>query len=271
MKPLLLLTGGNGTVGRLLVKHLRSSHRIRITTRSALDSRSSILVEEDEVLVGDLADADFCQSAVDGCNAIVHLAANASPASSVGEALANIIMTSNLLTAAQENSVQRIVIASSVHATGLDYRDGVSNIDPDRTPRPCCPYGAGKIAIEALARLHQDSQGNAVSCLRLGLTGWPLNERQFAETWFSTGDLRTLIDAALNRHPGFGIYHAVSVDSQMRWNTRNAREDLGWSPRDRWGVDPAQVPLATHSPCQIFHTPLTPTFPQIDGRVLPHS
>lgn len=241
-------------VGRLLLEHLRSRFRLRITTRGALDPQPSIFAKEDELLVGDLADADFGQSVVDGCNAIVHLAANASPSSSVGEALANVTMTSNLLSAARDNSVQRIVIASSVHASGLDYRDAVSNIDPEKAPRPCCPYGAGKVAIEALSRLHQDAHGNAVSCLRLGLTGWPLIEKQFAETWLSTGDLRTLIDAALNRNPGFGIYHAVSVDSEGRWNTRNAREDLGWSPRDRWEVDPAQLPPAASSPCQLFHT-----------------
>lgn len=254
MKPLLLLTGGNGTVGRLLLDHLRRSYRIRITTRSPLDPRPSIFATEDELLVGDLADSDFCRVAVDGCNAIVHLAANASPASSVGEALVNIAMTDHLLSAAMDNNVQHIVIASSVHATGLDYRDGVSTIDPTKAPRPCCPYGASKIAIEALSRLHQDSQGNAVSCLRLGLTGWPLIEQQFAHTWFSTADLRSLVDASLNRSPGFGIYHAVSLDSAQRWNTENALADLGWAPHDRWEVDPAQLPLATSSACQLFHT-----------------
>ena len=254
MKPLLLLTGGNGTVGRLLLAHLRCNYRLRITTRTFLDSRPCIFAEEDELLVGDLADPRFCQIAVDSCHAIVHLAANASPSASVGEALANIAMMDNLLSAARENSVHHIVVASSVHATGLDYRDGVSNIDPEHAPRPCCPYGASKIALEALSRLHQDSQGNAVSCLRLGLTGWPLTERQFAETWFSTWDLRTLIDAALNRSAGFGIYHAVSADSMQRWSTKNALEDLGWSPKDRWEVDPAEVPLSTYSPCQLFHT-----------------
>ena len=252
MKPLLLLTGGNGTVGRLLLEHLRRSYRIRVTTRTALDPRPSIFAPEDELVVGDLSDPDFCRSVVVGCHAIVHLAANASPASSVGEALGNVTMVEYLLSAARENSIHHVVIASSVHATGLDYRDGVHHIDPAMAPRPCCPYGAGKIAIEALARLHQDSQNNAVSCLRLGLTGWPLIERQFAETWFSSGDLRTLIDAALNRSPGFGIYHGVSVDSVQRWNTKNALEDLGWFPRDRWEVEPTRVPLATSSTCQLF-------------------
>ncbi|MFQ4149297.1 NAD(P)-dependent oxidoreductase [Arthrobacter sp. LAPM80] len=255
MKPLLLLSGGNGTVGRLLLGHLRRDYRLRVTTRTALDPRPSIFGAEDELMVGDLADSDFCRSAVDGCHAIVHLAANASPAASVGEALGNVTMMENLFFAARDNSIQHIVVASSVHATGLDYRDGVQHIDPAMAPRPCCPYGASKIAIEALSRLHQDSQANAVSCLRLGLTGWPLNERQFAETWLSTGDLRALIDAALTRSPGFGIYHAVSVDSAARWNTENALEDLGWSPRDRWEVDPSLLPLATSSTCQLFHIP----------------
>ncbi len=241
-------------VGRLLLEHLRSSYRIRITTRTVLEPRPSSFATEDELLVGDLADSDFCRVVVDGCSAIVHLAANASPTSSVGEALVNITMVEHLLSAAVKNAVQHIVVASSIHATGLDYRDGVRSIDPAKVPRPCCAYGASKIAIEALSRLHQDSQGNAVSCLRLGLTGWPLVEQQFAETWLSTADLHSLIDASLNRSPGFGIYHAVSLDSAQRWNTENALADLGWAPRDRWEVDPAQLPSAASSACQLFHT-----------------
>lgn len=223
--------------------------------RTAFDPIPYIFDEEDELVVGDLSDSDFCRSVVEGCQAILHLAANASPAASVGEAMGNVTMLNNLLTAAVENTVQHIVVASSVHATGLDYRDGVDGIDPAKAPRPCCPYGASKIAVEALARLHQDSQGNAVTCLRLGLTGWPLTERQYAATWLSTGDLRALFDASLNRSPGFGVYHAVSLDSAQRWNTENACEDLGWSPKDRWEVDPTQIPMATVSPCQLFHTP----------------
>lgn len=253
MKPLLLLTGGNGTVGRLLVEHLRRNYRLRITTRTPPESLFPLFETDDEVLVGDLSDSSFTSRAVGGCTSIIHLAANASSASSVGEALVNVTMAENLLAAARANSVQNMVIASSVHATGLDYRDGYNHIDPASVPRPCCPYGAGKVTIEALARIYQDLQGNSVSCLRLGLTGWPLAERQFAETWFSNDDLRTLLDASLNRSPGFGIYHGVSVDSTLRWNTKNAREDLGWAPKTKWQVVPAELPLATFSSCQLFH------------------
>ncbi|WP_354212831.1 NAD(P)-dependent oxidoreductase [Arthrobacter sp. UYCu511] len=254
MKPLLLLTGGNGTVGRLLLEQLRRSYRIRITTRTVLDPYPAIFETEDEVVVGDLADQNFARSAVEGCHAILHLAANASPAASVGEAFGNVSMMSHLFSAAREFAVRKLVIASSIHATGLDYRDGVHHIDPAHAPRPCCSYGASKIAVEALARLHQNAQGDAVSCLRLGLTGWPLIERQYAHTWLSTGDLLTLIDAALNRSPGFGIYHGVSLDSTERWNTKNALEDLGWEARDRWEVDTTQLPLAASTACQLFST-----------------
>lgn len=239
-------------MGRLLLAHLRRSYRLRITTRSALAPLPPIFAKQDELLVGDLSDENFCRVAVDGCTAIVHLAANAAPAATLREALVNVTMTEHLLAAAKFSKVQQIVIASSVHATGLDYRDGADGIDSSMAPRPCCPYGAGKITIEALARLHQDSQTNAVSCLRLGLTGWPLVEHQYAHTWLSARDLCRLLDAALNRAPGFGIYHAVSIDSSSRWNTKNAFTDLGWAPRDHWEVDPAQIPVATTSDCQLF-------------------
>lgn len=246
----LLLTGGTGVVGQLLLPRLRSRYRLRIAGLAAPEP--GILAPQDEFVSGDLADAGFAQRCAAGSDVVIHLAANASPAASVGEALHNVQMTATLLQAAAESGTGTVVLASSVHATGLDYRDGREAINTSAAPRPCCPYGAGKVAIEGLARLHQAHTGAAVSCLRLGLTGWPLRERQYANTWLSGNDLNSLVAAALARPPGFGIYHAVSADAAAVWDVANARADLGWEPRDRWPVDVASLPPADGCPCLLF-------------------
>ncbi len=256
MKPLLLLTGGTGTVGRLLLHALRNSYRLRLAADAA--PQPGIADACDELLVGDLRGAAFARRCVEGSDVVIHLAANASPAASLEEAMGNVGMAANLFDAAAVSGVGRLVVASSVHASGLDYRDGVEGISPLAAARPCCPYGVGKVAVEALARLHQAASGGAVSCLRLGLVGWPLVERQYALTWLSSGDLVRLVAAALDRGPGFGIYNAVSADSATRWDLGNARADLGWVPQDRWQVAVDRLPEATACTCLMFGAPAGP-------------
>ncbi|MBT2594025.1 NAD(P)-dependent oxidoreductase [Arthrobacter sp. ISL-72] len=248
-----LITGGMGMVGRLLLDDLHRDHQVRATGRSVPD-----LIKDapppgvDEFLQGDLRDPRFANRAVAGADAVIHLAANASPVSSVAEAMGNVEIAANVLDAAARAGVKNVVIASSVHASGLDYRDGISGISPAHPPRPCCPYGAGKVAVEGLARLHQDEMGNSVSCLRLGLVGWPLEEREYAHTWLSAGDMRALVRAALTARAGFGIYHGVSRDAATRWDTGNAREDLGWVPFDHWAKEVGELPLAKKSSCRLL-------------------
>lgn len=250
VKPLLLITGGTGMVGRLLLADLRRDYRLRISAQSP--PLPSLIDAADDLVVGDLLDHQFVRRCVAGSAAVIHLAANASPTASVGEAMANVVMAAKLFDSVREAGTACLVVASSVHATGLDYRDGTERISPRAVPRPCCPYGASKVAIEALARLHQRTARNSVSCLRLGLTGWPLKEKQYAQTWLSTADLSRLVSGALARPTGFGIYNAVSADSTSRWETDNARVDLGWTPEDRWRLDVGKLPLASSCPCQLF-------------------
>lgn len=246
----ILLTGGTGVVGRLLIPQLRRHYRLRIVGQTP--PAPDLLQQDDEFLAGDLRDAAFAQRCVAGSDAVIHLAANASPAASAGEALCNVDMAATLFDAAVAAGVSKMVVASSVHATGLDYRDGSRAISTHNAPRPCCPYGVSKVAVEALARLHQKRMGGAVSCLRLGLTGWPLRERQYALTWLSANDLNSLVAAALARPAGFGIYHAVSADAAAVWDVGNAREDLNWEPRDSWPVEVQALPLAQSCPCLLF-------------------
>lgn len=79
-----------------------------------------------------------------------------------------------------------------------------------------------------------------------------MRERQYVNTWLSGNDLNSLVAAALASPPGFGIHHAVSADAAAVWDVANARQDLGWEPRDRWPVDVASLPLADGCPCLLF-------------------
>ncbi len=117
-----LLTGGTGRVGIACVKRLvRSGHKVTVIGRRA----------EMEVPAGasyemcDINDYERLRAAMGGHEAIVHLAAIASPVGSPGREVfrVNDLGTFNVFEAAAETGISRVVGASSINAFGFFYGD----------------------------------------------------------------------------------------------------------------------------------------------------
>jgi uncharacterized protein YbjT (DUF2867 family) len=73
MTSLILVTGGTGTLGRLVVRRLRDAgSNVRILSRRSHESGDGI-----EFMTGDLATGEGIEHAVDGVETIVHLAGSA--------------------------------------------------------------------------------------------------------------------------------------------------------------------------------------------------
>lgn len=246
--PLLVVTGGYGRVAGVLLPSLAARFRLHLVDRAA--GTTSVLV--DRASVGDLTNPGFAEEVTSGADAVLHLAGNASPTSPWPVAAENLHITQNVLAATELSGVQRVVLASSVHASGGDYRAGVRPVSTLTTPRPCCLYGVGKVALEALGRLHAERSGAHVVCLRFGLTGWSLMAREYADTWLADEDAGSLVDRALSTEVGFGVYHAVSRHAARAWSVDNAAEDLGWAPAHDLPVPLASLPPATSAPCPMF-------------------
>jgi uncharacterized protein YbjT (DUF2867 family) len=80
----ILVTGGTGTLGRLLVPRLRAAdHAVRVLSRSAHDPEDGI-----EFVTGDLATGEGVEAAVAGAETIVHLAGSSK---GDGEKAANLV------------------------------------------------------------------------------------------------------------------------------------------------------------------------------------
>ncbi|MFJ2865601.1 NAD-dependent epimerase/dehydratase family protein [Kitasatospora sp. NPDC087314] len=243
--PVLLVTGGHGTLGSVLLPALRESFSLRVADRVGPRRPGP-----DEILVGDLADPGFADTAVDGADAILHLAADASPRSPWPRVAANIGMTHNVLAAAARHTVRRIVLASSNHAAGLNHRRGTRPVDPGAAAAPCCPYGATKLAEEALGGLHALDHDAIVVSLRFGLVGWPLVERDYNAMWLSDRDARALVRAAL-RASESGVHFGVSGYAEQFWSLDSARADLCYAPADWLPADARELPWATEAPCRM--------------------
>jgi nucleoside-diphosphate-sugar epimerase len=146
-----LVTGGAGFIGSHLSEELvRRGHRVRVADSLITGKRANLdHISGVEFLEGDLADMAFAQQAVEGMNYVLHQAAIPSVPRSVKDPItsnrANVDATLNVLVAARDAGVKRLVFAGSSSAYGntptLPKHEGM----PDS---PLSPYALQKVVGE---------------------------------------------------------------------------------------------------------------------------
>jgi UDP-glucuronate 4-epimerase len=119
---------------------------------------------------GDITDADVVRDLFDSVrfDQVIHLAARAGVRPSLlAPALyqrVNIEGTTNILEAARERRVGKIILASSSSVYGVNSKVPFSETDPIFTP--ISPYAASKLACEALGHVYHHAHGMDVVALR---------------------------------------------------------------------------------------------------------
>jgi UDP-N-acetylglucosamine/UDP-N-acetyl-alpha-D-glucosaminouronate 4-epimerase len=146
-----LVTGGAGFIGSHLTEELvRRGHRVRVADSLITGKRSNIAHLPDvEFLEGDLADLDVAKRAVAECDYVLHQAAIPSVPRSVKDPItsnrANVDATVNVLVAARDAGVRRLVFAGSSSAYGntptLPKHEGMPT-------SPLSPYALQKVIGE---------------------------------------------------------------------------------------------------------------------------
>jgi UDP-glucose 4-epimerase len=163
-----LVTGGAGFIGSHLVRALlaRGDH-VRVFDNFSTGKRSNLDGLDIDLREGDLRDRHQVRDSVQGVDRIFHQAAFVSVPQSMEEPQAcfdtNIIGTQNLLEAARQAGVSRIVMASS----SAVYGDS-PNI-PLQEDEPLCslsPYAASKQIGEVFAGVYSRAFGMQVTALR---------------------------------------------------------------------------------------------------------
>jgi UDP-glucose 4-epimerase len=117
MSERILVTGGAGFIGSHTVDlALARGYEVRVLDNLSQGSRQW-LHPDAEFIEGDIADLAVCRKATNDCAGILHLAAMSRSAASLDNVeictLNNIIGTQNVLTAAKENNVRKLVYAGS--------------------------------------------------------------------------------------------------------------------------------------------------------------
>jgi nucleoside-diphosphate-sugar epimerase len=171
-----LVTGGAGFIGSNLVRALLNrGDKVRVLDNFSTGKRENLnltgslhnLVANLEVLEGDIADLSTCHKAIQGIEYVLHQAAIPSVPRSVALPIesnrANIDGTLNLLVAARDAGVKRLVFASSSavygNAPGFPREETIP-------PAPLSPYAVQKLTDEHYLRLFYELYGLETVSLR---------------------------------------------------------------------------------------------------------
>jgi UDP-glucose 4-epimerase len=165
-----LVTGGAGFIGSHITKRLVSEgHHVRVLDNfsSGHEANLKSFAADIELICGDIRDASLVNKATKGVDVVFHEAALGSVPRSVADPVTthevNITGTLNVLLAARDAGVKRVVYASSSSVYGetpvLPKRE-------DMTPQPLSPYALSKVAGEHYASVFKHVYGFEIVSLR---------------------------------------------------------------------------------------------------------
>jgi nucleoside-diphosphate-sugar epimerase len=167
-----LVTGADGSIGRAAVDGLHTAG-YDVTGLSLRYDHSSTA---DRALVGDARSASDVAAALDGVDAVLHLAAIPHPSLGTPEEVFenNVAATFNVLAQAGQAGVGRVVIASSINAFGVPMN--VNDVEPAYYPLDeeveadiADAYSLSKSVDEQSARMAWRRWGTNVIALRFPL------------------------------------------------------------------------------------------------------
>nr|WP_275941423.1 NAD(P)-dependent oxidoreductase [Planosporangium mesophilum] len=230
----MLITGAAGNMGGMLRPLLRAPGRVlRLADVAPIED----VVDGEEAMALDVTDAAAVGKACQDVDAVLHLGGLSMEASFDDILSVNVIGTHNVLRAAVDTGVARVILASSNHAVGF-YRRSVDLVPgsdglPDELPaRPDTFYGWSKAAGESLGALYHHRFGLDVVAVRIGTCfAEPIGSRGLA-TWLSPADAARLFEACLSAPAvGFRVVWGVS-DNTRRWWSLAGGAALGYVSQD---------------------------------------
>ena len=185
-----LVTGGGGFIGSNIVEELvRRGERVKVLDNFSTGRRENIesFLGDIDLIEGDVRSYHIVKKAVEGVDFILHQAALPSVPRSINDPIStndvNVVGTLNILDAAKDAGVKRIVYASSSSIYGNSSPREISAIEhncystsisrgevlpkrEDMMPEPLSPYAVSKLAGEKYCQVFSRIYGLETVCLR---------------------------------------------------------------------------------------------------------
>ncbi|HZS25127.1 MAG TPA: NAD-dependent epimerase/dehydratase family protein [Gaiellaceae bacterium] len=145
-----LVTGGAGFIGSNLVRGLlERGDDVRVLDNFSTGNRANLEGLDVDIVEGELRSYERVHNAVRGVEVVYHLGALGSVPRSVQDPLTssavNVEGTLNVLLAARDEGIRRVVFSSSASVYGSSRRMPTPE---DAPPDPISPYGVAKLAAE---------------------------------------------------------------------------------------------------------------------------
>lgn len=177
-----LITGGCGFVGSNLVRAMVARNRhdqLAVLDNETMGSPRDLPDVALDYHKGDICDPAAVARAVAGCDTVIHLAANTRVIESIEDPTLNFEVnvrgTFNILMAARDAGVKRVVMAST---GGAILGDVEPPVHEGMVPQPAAPYGASKLAAEGYGYAFAGSYGMQVTALRFSNVYGPRSYRK---------------------------------------------------------------------------------------------
>ncbi len=163
----ILVTGGAGFIGsRIVAQLLEAGHTVTVLDNLTTGFKTNV-PEAARLIEGDIRDAAAVHQAVEGQDAVIHLAAQALVPESVADPQKafdiNLGGGQNLLEAMRLAGVKRLVHSSTAAVYGNPVK---VPIQEDDLKLPINPYGATKYAFEQLLHAYHKAYGLNVIMFR---------------------------------------------------------------------------------------------------------
>ncbi len=165
----IVITGGAGFIGRHLADHLvgRGDVAVTVLDNESLGDRHQLDLDAVRFIHGALRSRDDVHQALEGQDAVVHLAADTRVMDSIEDPAFNfhnnVVGSFNLLEECRALGVGRVVVASTGGAIVGDVQPPVHE---GLAPHPTSPYGASKLMLEGYVDAFSASYGLRGCALR---------------------------------------------------------------------------------------------------------
>lgn len=236
------ITGANGVVGRVLMKGLAPEYQLKAFTRRPVDFPSTIVNFEKAAEV---------RGAFAGLEAVIHLAADPSPAAPWEEVREhNLEGMYQVCEEGVRSGVKRLIFASTNHTQhGNTILTTPETLDPRKKlrmklsdpPNPDSLYAVSKLFGENIGKLYSQRHGLEFIGLRIGwivaqndptiMRGTPA-EDYLRAMFLSHRDCVQAHRRALEVEAGYLLAYVVSDNGRRVFDLEETGRTLGFVPQD---------------------------------------